>query len=82
MCGGNAAGFAQVQTQSLWETRRTYTTHTELAADLRARTGRSILHELTDAELTDLIDYILSKLPANQPITERDRWTIWHTNKI
>lgn len=76
-----AAGYSSIQAQSLWETRKVYTTPAELADDLRARTGRSILHALTDAELEQLIAHILIHLPSNQPITERDRWTIWHARK-
>jgi ubiquinone/menaquinone biosynthesis C-methylase UbiE len=74
-------GFAPVQTRTLWERRKTYASRDELADELRSRKGRSILHELTDTELDDLITYILSKLPANEEIVERDRWTLWHTEK-
>ncbi|MDB5084912.1 MAG: methyltransferase type 11 [Bacilli bacterium] len=73
----NAAEFNVVKEHTLWETRRTYTNKEELSADLRERTGRSILHELTDAELSDLIDYICTRLPSAGPIFEKDRWTIW-----
>lgn len=77
----SATGFSSVQAQPLWETRRVYATPTELADDLRTRTGRSILHALTDAELDRLITHILAQFPPNQPITERDRWTIWRASK-
>ncbi|HEY4133925.1 MAG TPA: class I SAM-dependent methyltransferase [Alphaproteobacteria bacterium] len=75
------AGFASAQALSLWETRRTYSGFPQLAVDLLARTGRSILHDLTDAELADLVDFIGTKMPAAGPITEQDRWTIWHARK-
>jgi ubiquinone/menaquinone biosynthesis C-methylase UbiE len=75
------AGFASLYAFTLWETRQTYVSQQDLADNLRRRTGRSILQELTDAELDDLISYILSQLPTDQPITERDRWTIWHATK-
>jgi hypothetical protein len=77
----HAVGFSSVQALSLWETRRIYANPTELADDLRARTGRSILHALTDAELDRLIAHILAQFPPSQPITERDRWTIWQASK-
>ncbi|MGW1992627.1 hypothetical protein [Embleya sp. NPDC001921] len=41
----------------------------EVAADLRARTGRSILHELTDSELDDPAAYIEAEPAASTPIT-------------
>jgi hypothetical protein len=47
--------------------------------DLLERRGRSILHELSDSELEELVDYIeakLSELNSNL-IVEQDRWTIW-----
>jgi ubiquinone/menaquinone biosynthesis C-methylase UbiE len=75
-----AAGFASVQAIGLWETRRHYDAFSELAVDLQARTGRSILHELTDPELADLIKFIRAQVPARN-IVEKDRWTIWHARK-
>lgn len=71
-----AAGFQGVTHQTLWETRRVYPTFDALADDLRARTGRSLLHELSDAELDALIAYLRERLPATH-IAERDRWTLW-----
>jgi ubiquinone/menaquinone biosynthesis C-methylase UbiE len=73
----NEAGFKQVSTRTVWETRKTYRHFGELAQDLTARTGRSILHELDDSELQKLIAYIRARLPDNGPIVEKDRWTIW-----
>jgi ubiquinone/menaquinone biosynthesis C-methylase UbiE len=77
----HSMGFTSMQVHTLWETRKTYANQNELADELSARTGRSILHELTDSDLADLISYIQSKLPTHQPIIEKDRWTIWHTTK-
>ncbi|WP_321893362.1 class I SAM-dependent methyltransferase, partial [Paraburkholderia tropica] len=71
------AGFGQVATRKVWETRKTYRSFDELAQDLAARTGRSILHELNDDELQQLIAYIRTRLPASELIVEKDRWTIW-----
>src|SRR6266852_5059525 len=53
-----------------------------LTDDLLARTGNSILHELTDAELQDLVTYITYVQEQLQhaddaEIVERDCWTIW-----
>jgi ubiquinone/menaquinone biosynthesis C-methylase UbiE len=78
-----AAGFADVAVQQAWETRRTYANEAALAEDLLARTGRSILHELNDAELQDMVQFIQAKLQARegQAIVEQDRWTIWVAKK-
>jgi hypothetical protein len=71
-----AAGFGAIWSRTLWEVRRTYATVDELERDLAARTGRSILHALDDAELRDLIAFIRERIGA-PPIVEQDRWTIW-----
>ncbi|MYS83139.1 class I SAM-dependent methyltransferase [Embleya scabrispora] len=70
------AGFGAIRTTALTETRREYADAREVAADLMARTGRSILHELTDDELAELAAYIRARLPAEGPIHETDHWTI------
>lgn len=75
------AGFTEVEQTSLWEVRKQHVDASALAGDLRARTGRSILHELSDEELERLIRHIVAQLPADTPITERDRWTIWWGRK-
>lgn len=72
-----AAGFAALRSEPLWETRRHYPDREALAADLSGRTGRSILHDLSDAELGGLIEHILAQLPAAAPVAEADRWTLW-----
>ena len=73
------AGFQGVKEQKLWETRAIYPDFDALAQDLLARTGRSILHELTDEDLQDLVSYIREKLQGQTEIVEQDRWTIWST---
>ncbi len=78
----NEAGFRQVVTGTLWETRRTYQNFDELAEDLAARKGRSILHELDDGELQHLIAYIRARQPASGQIVEKDRWTIWSSRPL
>jgi ubiquinone/menaquinone biosynthesis C-methylase UbiE len=72
-----SAGFTDVETRHLWETRRIYVTFDELADDLRHRVDRSILHELSDAELDDLIEYLRERLPAHGPYPDASRWTLW-----
>ena len=75
------AGFGALQTVTVWETRKRYDDFRGFAADLRGRVGRSILHALTDAELNELVDFIGQRLPANAPLVEKDRWTIWSGTK-
>jgi len=75
------AGFTGVIALPLFEQRRTYANGDELAADLRARTGRSILHELTDDELELLITSIEDRAAGSFPLTEADRWTVWTARK-
>ncbi|MDH6124940.1 class I SAM-dependent methyltransferase [Kitasatospora sp. GP82] len=71
-----AAGFGGVRTLELAETRREYADPEEVRADLLARTGRSILHELTDGQLTELADCVTARLPEG-PVRESDHWTCW-----
>jgi ubiquinone/menaquinone biosynthesis C-methylase UbiE len=75
------AGFTRSQTLTFWETRRIYPDVTALAADLAARTGRSILHELDDAELAELIAFITRQMPQDEAIVEQDRWTLWWASR-
>lgn len=72
-----ATGFSAVETITLWEVRRSYDSREDLSRDLAARTGRSILHELSDPEIEDLITYIDERIPTGGPIVEKDRWTLW-----
>jgi ubiquinone/menaquinone biosynthesis C-methylase UbiE len=72
-----SAGFTDVETRHLWETRRICATFDELADDLRHRVDRSILHELSDAESEDLIAYIRERLPEHGPYPDVSRWTLW-----
>ena len=72
------AGFKDVRTVELEETRRIYAHFEELAQDLRARKGRSILHALNDDELEILIEHIRASHNNEEPIIEKDRWTPWH----
>lgn len=79
-----AVGFQVCNEVRLWETRRIYHDFATLRQDLRQRTGRSILHELTDDELTDLIAFIQHRLEQEQisyPFVEKDAWTLWFAAK-
>jgi ubiquinone/menaquinone biosynthesis C-methylase UbiE len=75
------AGFADVRQSAFWEVRRVYRDAEEMAADLVARTDRSILHELGDAELAELIAYVRERVPSSGPITDSSRWTLWWGTK-
>ena len=70
------AGFDDVSTTSLWEVRRRYADREDYLAEIASRTGRSILHELDDTELAELVAELRRRLPAG-PLVEQDRWTIW-----
>lgn len=72
-------GYAKVEEIQFRETRRVHASLQQLESDLLARTGRSILHSLSDAELQDLVAYIGEQVQVEdgQEIVEQDRWTIW-----
>jgi ubiquinone/menaquinone biosynthesis C-methylase UbiE len=72
-----AAGFGAIENSSLWETRKSHGNRERLRQDLARRTGRSILHDLSDPELERLISHIEARVAANGPIVEKDRWTVW-----
>ncbi|MFD3262214.1 class I SAM-dependent methyltransferase [Paenibacillus lentus] len=77
-----SSGFRLAKTVALCETRRVYHDFEELNKDLSLRTGRAILHELTDVELRELISFIGDKLDDHQvPIIEKDSWTVWFAIK-
>jgi ubiquinone/menaquinone biosynthesis C-methylase UbiE len=75
------AGFQDIQERTFWETRRVYSDFAALAEDLRDRVDRSILHELSEAEIEELIDHIRERVPASGPITDASRWTLWWGTK-
>lgn len=74
-------GFRAIKSYTFWETRAIHPSKEPFLAGLKNRKGRSILFDLTDAELTYLVDAISEQLPANTPITEKDRWTCWMAQK-
>ncbi|TFV83462.1 class I SAM-dependent methyltransferase [Blastococcus sp. CT_GayMR16] len=71
-----SAGFGDVATTSLWEVRRRYADREDYLAEIASRTGRSILHEVDDAELAELVGELRARLPDG-PLVEQDRWTMW-----
>ncbi|UFT99776.1 methyltransferase domain-containing protein [Radiobacillus kanasensis] len=73
-------GFTSIKAIPLWETRKEYSGKQILLEDLQSRTGRSILHDLTDEQLQTLVKHIDLQLPEGT-ITEKDRWTIWLAEK-
>jgi len=76
-----AIGFSKIEEVKLWETRNVYEQKEQLLKDLRERTGRSILHELDDDELNELLNYINKSISTEGSIVEKDRWTIWKAVK-
>lgn len=70
------AGFAHITTTTAWEVRRRYADREDYLAEIAARTGRSILHELGDAELAELVGELRRRIPEG-PLVEQDRWTLW-----
>lgn len=77
----HAAGFETPEVHTFWETRRIYQNPDDLRSDLLARTGRSILHELSDNELATLTEKILAVSEHHFPLAEHDRWTMWVARK-
>jgi hypothetical protein len=79
-CGGRGspgrAGFGECTTISLQEVRRRYADREDYLAEIAQRTGRSILHELDDAELGHLVRELRHRLREGS-LVETDRWTLW-----
>ncbi|WP_449386166.1 class I SAM-dependent methyltransferase [Cellulomonas soli] len=69
-------GLDVLAVRTLWEVRRRYPDRDAYLADVSARTGRSLLHELADDELAHLVAQLRRRLPDG-PVTEQDRWTLW-----
>lgn len=74
--GALEAAGCQVAARSFWEVRAHHEDREVLLAEIAARTGRSILHELDDAELAALVSQMRTQLPQG-PVVETDRWTLW-----
>ena len=71
-----AAGFGHITTTTLWEVRRRYADREDYLSEIAARTGRSILHDLSDDDLAGLVEELRRRIPDG-PLVERDRWTLW-----
>jgi SAM-dependent methyltransferase len=71
-----ADGFGPVTTTTLWEVRRRHADREDYLAEIAARTGRSILHELSDEELAASVAGLRRRIPQG-PLVEQDRWTLW-----
>lgn len=69
-------GFASVRALTLWEVRRIHRQREQLLNEIRSRTGRSILHELDDGQIEQLVRFLRERLPDG-PLVESDRWTLW-----
>ncbi|WP_269412297.1 class I SAM-dependent methyltransferase [Lentibacillus daqui] len=77
---GNA-GFHAIKEIKLWEVRKTYTNKEELLNDIKSRNGRSILHELSDQQVSQFADHVNQLIQEDGLIVEKDRWTIWAAEK-
>ncbi|MDK7329730.1 class I SAM-dependent methyltransferase [Micrococcus luteus] len=74
------AGFNATDVFSLHETRRHYEEREEYLEEIRNRVGRSILHDLDEDQLAELVDRLRQELPETN-LTETDRWTVWAGQK-
>lgn len=72
----NAAGLCDIKVDNFWEVRSVHQDRCAYLDDIAARTGRSILHELDNDELDNLVDYLRTRLPE-ESVVETDRLTIW-----
>ena len=75
-----AGGFSEVTTSPLREVRRRHASREDYLAEIRTRTGRSILHDLDDLELDHLVAELRRRLPDG-PLAEQDRWTLWSARR-
>ncbi|MDN9008749.1 class I SAM-dependent methyltransferase [Brevibacillus laterosporus] len=75
------AGFGSVQIEDFWEVRRTYSSLQEYQQDLLERKGRSILHAISNEQLENYVNQLQYRLPGDQLLEERDRWTLWIARK-
>ncbi|MED4082329.1 class I SAM-dependent methyltransferase [Halalkalibacterium halodurans] len=73
------SGYEVERVETFWETRQT-SSKQHFLQEIRARTGRSILHALSDHELNKLIAYLDQQI-QDEFIEETDRWTIWVARK-
>jgi ubiquinone/menaquinone biosynthesis C-methylase UbiE len=75
-------GFQGIEERYLWEVKDVHVDIESLTRNLLQRKDRSILHELTDAELQDLTDYIAQQFRGHEgEIIDQTRWTLWIARK-
>ncbi len=75
-----AAGFRGVRELRYDEVRRRYALFDQLGSEILSRKGKSILFELSDAEL-GLYCRRLEEKAGERPLIERDPWTVWIATK-
>ncbi|GHO53304.1 class I SAM-dependent methyltransferase [Ktedonobacter robiniae] len=72
------AGFTQIGEHHLLEHKEIFPDFEALAQNIRSRKGRSILHDLSDAELAELVAYMRERYQRHTgPIEETCWWTVW-----
>ena len=75
-----ATGFRTVRELRYDEVRRRYASVDQLRTEILSRKGKSILFELSDAEL-ELYCSRLEKEARDRPLIEQDPWTVWLATK-
>jgi ubiquinone/menaquinone biosynthesis C-methylase UbiE len=76
------AGFQGIEERYLWEVKDVHGDVESLAENLLQRKDRSILYELTDEELQDLVSYIRQQFQGYEgEIVDQTRWTLWIARK-
>jgi len=73
-------GFREVRELQYDEVRRRYASFDDLRAEIRSRKGKSILFELTDAELDSYCERLEDRA-RDHDLIERDPWTVWLARK-
>jgi ubiquinone/menaquinone biosynthesis C-methylase UbiE len=74
------SGFRSVRELRYDEVRRTYAAFDQLKSEILSRKGKSILFELSDAEL-EMYCRRLEEKAAGRRLIERDPWTVWLATK-
>ena len=74
------SGFTKIQRHTFVETRRSYSSVQALREEVMKRKGKSILFELSDAELSQYCDALEAK-SASHALVEKDPWSIWIAEK-
>jgi hypothetical protein len=76
------AGFRGIEERYFWEIKDVHGDIESLAENLLQRKDRSILHELTDDELQDLVGHIRQQFRGYEgEIVDQTRWTLWIARK-